>query len=207
MIHVLFGALILSVVHALMPDHWIPLVMISRTENWSIAETLWVSSLVTIPHIISTILVGTLMGIVGFELTSTHELIMKTIAPLTFILIGAAYIYRNFREKHHHAMKKVDELKKGSKKAIISLLAFSLFVSPCVPIGSYFFIVGSIGLAGIVSVSAIYLFVTIMVLLVMIYLGRLGVDKLNWHFLDHNESLITGITLISLGIFIYFLET
>jgi flagellar biosynthesis protein FliQ len=206
MIRILFGALVLSVVHALMPDHWIPIVIISRTENWSNVETLWVSLLVTIPHIISTILVGILVGIIGLELTSTHELIMKTIAPLILIIIGAVYIYRHFSEASHHSSKKVYELTKGSKKEIISLLATALFFSPCVPIGSYFLIAGSTGMLGISLVSTIYLLVTIIVMLFMISLGRLGLDKLNWHFLDHNENLITGIILLLLGIFIYFIE-
>ncbi len=33
MIQLAIGALALSVTHALMPDHWIPLVMISRAEG------------------------------------------------------------------------------------------------------------------------------------------------------------------------------
>ena len=208
MLKVLIGAFILSVVHALMPDHWIPPVMISRAEKWTKSETLWVTALITIPHLISTIMIGIIVGIIGYQISSAHELLMETIAPLVFIIIGFAYIYSNFRAdgRHNLEMEKVDGLKNRSKKTIISLLATALFFSPCVPIGSYFFIAGATGLYGIISVLAIYLIVTMVVMLLMVYLGMKGVEKLKWQFLEQNEHLITGMILLALGIIIYFIE-
>jgi len=35
MISILTGAFLLSMIHAIMPDHWIPVVMIGKTERWS----------------------------------------------------------------------------------------------------------------------------------------------------------------------------
>jgi len=32
---ILSGAFLLSMIHAIMPDHWIPVVMIGKTERWS----------------------------------------------------------------------------------------------------------------------------------------------------------------------------
>lgn len=37
---VLFGALVLSLVHVPMPNHWVPVVMVSKIENWTRGETL-----------------------------------------------------------------------------------------------------------------------------------------------------------------------
>ncbi len=57
-----------------------------------------------------------------------------------------------------------------------------------------------------IMVSLIYLVVTMSIMLLMVYLGRKGLDRVQWHFLEHNESLITGAILVLLGIFVYFVE-
>ncbi len=104
MIHVSFGAVFLSIVHALMPDHWIPIVMISRTEKRSRTETSWITALIAIPHIISTILIGILIGIIGYKISSAHEFVMRVTAPLILIVIGLIYVALDFKDdsKHHH---------------------------------------------------------------------------------------------------------
>jgi len=181
MLDILVGAFVVSTIHALMPDHWIPLVLISRAEGWSQGETMWISAIVTIPHMISTILLGMAIGLIGFQLSTTYELIMERIAPATFILIGGFYIYKGLMSK-------------------------ALFFSPCVPIGSYFLVASPAGTTGLSDVSAICLVVTLAVMLAMIHLGRKGVDRVRWSFLEHNENLITGAILVILGLFVYLAE-
>lgn len=88
----------------------------------------------------------------------------------------------------------------------ICSLATALFFSPCVAIGSYYFVAGMTGWIAIVVVSAIYLLVTIVGMIVMVILGLKGVKKIEWHFLERHEKLVTGVVLIILGVLIYFVE-
>jgi cadmium resistance protein CadD (predicted permease) len=183
--------------------------MISRTEKWSRTETSWITALIAIPHIISTILIGILIGIIGYKISSAHEFVMRVTAPLILIVIGLIYVALDFKDdsKHHHQdFIKIDSLSKKSKFAIIFPLATALFFSPCVAIGSYFFVAGTRGWHGIVVVSAIYLNVTIVGMVLMVNTALKGVKKLEWHFLERHEKLITGVVLIILGMLIYFVE-
>ncbi|MBC8224552.1 hypothetical protein H8E65_08190 [Candidatus Bathyarchaeota archaeon] len=207
MLSILAGAFLVSVTHAILPDHWLPMILISRAERWSQTETLWVTALVTIPHMVSTILLGVLVGLIGFKLSSIHEALMEIVAPSMFILIGLVYVYRNYRgEGHHHHGADISSLHDRSKKAVITFMATALFFSPCVPMGSYFFIVGAKGVVSLALVSSIYFVVTLGVLLLMVALGRRGVERIQWHFLEHNENLITGLILIALGLFAFLFE-
>ncbi len=208
MLEILAGALLVSVAHALMPDHWIPMVLVSRTERWSIAETLWLSVIVTVPHILSTVILGVFIGIIGFKLSVAHELFMDTVAPLAFILMGSYYIYRNFSGDVdlHEGLGELEGLENRSKKAIITFMATALFFSPCVPMGSYFFVVGARGVGGMLVVSIVYTSVTLLVMLLMVYLGRSGVERIRLRFLEHHEDLVTGVILLLLGIFVYIIE-
>jgi len=206
MLSILAGAFLVSVAHAILPDHWLPLILISRAEKWSQAETLWVTALVTIPHLVSTILLGLLVGLIGFKLSATYEALMGFVAPAMFVLIGLVYVYRNYRAEGHHHGADISSLGDRSKRKVVTLMATALFFSPCVPMGSYFFIVGAEGVAGLALVSIIYVVVTLGVLLLMVALGRRGIERMQWHFLEHNENLITGIVLIVLGLFLFLFE-
>ena len=206
MLSILAGAFLVSAAHAILPDHWLPMILISRAEKWTQAETLWITALVTIPHMVSTILLGVLAGLVGFRLSSTHEALMEVVAPAMFVLIGLIYVYRNYKAEGHHHGADMSSLGDRSKKTVITFMATALFFSPCVPMGSYFFIVGARGVANLALVSAIYIVVTLGILLIMVALGRSGVERIQWHFLEHNENLITGLVLILLGLFVFFVE-
>jgi putative Mn2+ efflux pump MntP len=206
MLSILAGAFLVSVAHAILPDHWLPLILISRAEKWSQAETLWVTVLVTIPHLVSTILLGFLMGMIGLRLSASHEALMGIVAPAMFVLIGLIYVYRNYRAEGHHHGADISNLGDRSKRKVVTLMATALFFSPCVSIGSYFFVVGAEGVASMALVSIIYVVVTLGVLLLMVTLGRRGVERIQWHFLEHNENLITGLVLIVIGLFIFLFE-
>ena len=206
MLSVLAGAFLVSAAHAILPDHWLPMILISRAEKWSQVETLWITALVTIPHLVSTILLGLLMGLIGFRLSSTYEALMESVAPAMFVLIGLIYVYRNYRAEGHHHGADISSLEDRSKRTVVTMMATALFFSPCVPMGSYFFIVGAGGIASLALVSLIYIVVTLGILLLMVSLGRMGVERVQWHFLEHNENLITGLVLILVGLFVFFFE-
>ena len=55
-------------------------------------------------------------------------------------------------------------------------------------------------------VSAVYLIVTVLGMILMVNLGLKGVGKVEWRFLERHEKIITGIVLIVLGISVYFME-
>jgi len=69
-----------------------------------------------------------------------------------------------------------------------------------IEIEAYYFQAGTIGWIGIFIVSAVYLMPTVIVMLLLVYLGMKGVKTFKSHFLEHHEKGITGIVLVSLGI-------
>ena len=213
LMQVLFGALVLSVVHAPMPNHWIPIVVVSKAENWTRGETLGATALVAIPHTISTISVGAVLGLIGHELSSTYELIMRFSAPTILVVLGLTYLFLDFKFKfkdhsQHHAqiIETEGARTKKSKLALISSLGIALFLSPCVGIGAYCFTAGTFGWMGIPIVLAIYAGVTVLGMVLMVNLGLKAVAKIEWRFLERHEKIVTGIVLIILGISILILS-
>ena len=60
-----FGSILLSLVHAAIPNHWLPVVAIGKAENWSQRETLLVAGISGFAHTLSTVLVGITIGIIA----------------------------------------------------------------------------------------------------------------------------------------------
>ena len=81
-----------------------------------------------------------------------------------------------------------------------------MMLYPCVEIDAYYFAAGQFGWEGILTLSVIYLVLTLIMLSILVHLARKGMQKLSerLHFLEHNEKLINGIILIALAIIMFF---
>ena len=204
---ILIGTSIFSIIHAATPHHWIPIIAISKAENWSRRETLPVTIIVGISHTISTIGIGVIVGVLGHELFSAYESITKVAAPLILITMGLIYIFLDIRKSHHHDYIKTSQVSKKSKLAIITSLSIAMFLTPCVEIEAYYFTVGAVlGWLGITIVSIVYLILTVLGMVLWVYLGFRGIEKIKPHFLEHHEKRVIGLILIILGILSYFVE-
>ena len=146
MIQILIGGLVLSVIHASIPNHWIPLVAISRTESWSRGETLWVTAIAGSAHTLSTILVGIIVGLAGYKLSSAHEFVTRVAAPSILVILGLIYLIVDLKGSHHHRDHlKLRSISGKSKLAIVTSLGVAMFFSPCLEIEAYYFTAGALG--------------------------------------------------------------
>ena len=203
------GSMLLGLIHPLFPNHWIPLIAISKTEKWTNKETIFATLITGFSHTLSTIIIGIIVGFVGIKLSESYSYITRIAAPLILVIIGVIYLILDFRSSHHHHHFEIDNdtLKnRRSKTAIIFSLCIGLFFSPCIEIEAYYFQAATQGWIGILLVSLVYLIMTLTIMVCLVYLGLKGVNKFNSHFLDHHEKSITGIVLILLGLLAYFVE-
>jgi len=205
-IQVLAGSFLLSVVHALIPNHWIPLVAIGKTEQWSRRETLGITAITGIAHSLSTILIGIVVGFIGFKISESYELFSHIVAPLILLSLGVIYLVLDSKANHAHHHVNNENISRKSKFAIVTSLAVAMFFSPCIEIEVYYFSASALGWFGISAVSIIYLVVTVLGMLLLVDLGRRGVERFHSHFLEHHERGITGALLVILGIFAFVFE-
>ena len=204
MIQLAIGSFLLSLVHALIPNHWIPMVLIGKAEHWSKQQLLFVTALAGLAHASSTILLGVLIGMLGLELASEYQIISAAIAPLLLIFMGLAYFGMDYRQKQHSHLPDKHKLSGKSTGAIIATLSVAMFFSPCLEIEAYYFNAGTWGWRGILLISVIYLLVSISGMLLLVSLGSKGLEHFNLQFLERHEKKITGSFLIMLGLIAYY---
>lgn len=212
-LQVFIGSFLLSIVHALIPSHWLPLVAIGKAEKWSSAETTSVAIITAVSHTLSTVVIGIIVGLVGYKLSETYHYITHYIAPVILVILGLVYFYLEYRHskvktEHNHYHVDVDGIvkQKKSKRSIVLTLSIAMFFSPCLEIEVYYFTASRLGWIGIGIVSTVYFFVTVIGIVLLVYLASKGVQKLKWHFLEHHEKIISGVILILVGLLAFFVE-
>jgi len=205
---IFLGSLFLSVIHALIPNHWIPLIALSKTERWTTRETLFATFITGFSHTVSTIIIGIIVGFAGIELSENYGHLTKIAAPIILLVIGVAYFLMDIRtgHHHHHHFELKDRDRKKTKIAVITSLSIAMFLTPCIEIEAYYFQASTIGWTGILIVSTVYLLITLLVMFSLVFLGMKGMNRLNSHFLEHHEKGITGIVLIILAFIAFFIE-
>lgn len=207
--NLLIGSILLGSVHAAIPNHWLPVVLIGRAEGWSERETLGVVALSGFFHTLSTVVLGIVIGAIGMEVSERLEAQTRLIASLLLVFMGLIYFAMHDANAgspdrpHGHIPR---GLSGRSKATIITTLSVAMLFSPCLEIETFFFTAGTLGWSAIITLAVAYTVVTIACMVGLTAVSYRGMARVNWHWLDHNEKRLTGGILIALGIFTFFIE-
>ncbi len=203
MFSILIGSFLLSVLHAIIPNHWLAVLAIGRREKWSAAETSKVTLVAALAHGLSTVVIGLLLGFLGNSMAQKINHFTHLVAPIIFIILGTFFIYRHHRHKHFQLSDVPQKI--YSKNRIIIALVLAMFFSPCMEIEAYFLMAGTQSQWLVVIIAAMYVVITAAGMTWLVSRAYKGLLKLNWHALEHNAGIITGITLIITGILSFFI--
>jgi nickel/cobalt transporter (NicO) family protein len=231
LIQIFLASLLLSVIHASIPNHWLPLIAIGKSEKWTHSEIMLGTAITGFAHTLSTVIIGIIVGVVGYKLSASYGIISGVIAPAILIVLGIIYIILDLKgtkhthshftldksqhdddhEQHHdhphpHNLSVTPKTDKKTKWAVLSTLSLGMFLTPCIEIEAYYFQASTIGWIGIWIVSAVYTIVTVGTMMLLVYLGMKGVKNIRSHFLEAHEKRISGIVLIAVGLIVYFVK-
>ena len=204
MLSIITGSLIISLLHAVIPNHWLPVIAIGRKEQWSLEEITKVTFVCALAHGISTVLLGIVLSLVGSKLDDNITHFTNIIAPVILITIGLLFIYRHHVHKHFRISNESSE--KKTKTAVITALVIAMFFSPCMEIEAYFLLAGAIGTWLVILIAVTYLVVTTTGMVLLVRNAYKGLLKLNWHSLEHRAGIITGFTLVITGILSFLIK-
>lgn len=204
MFSIISGSIILSLLHATIPNHWLPVIAIGRKQNWTLREVTRITFIAAISHGLSTVVLGFVLAYIGSQMAESIENFTRYVAPAILIVMGIIFIYRHHNHKHFHISD--DLKKKRSKKKLIIALVLAMFLSPCMEIEAYFLLAGSQAPWLLWFIAVLYLLITTLGMLLLVRFAYKGLLKLNWHALEHNAGIITGATLVLTGILAFFIH-
>jgi nickel/cobalt transporter (NicO) family protein len=93
--------------HAILPDHWVPLAVVGRTQRYPLARVARLSLLAGVAHVLVSLLLGAIIVVAGLQFRSTIENAQSTIIGAVLILTGigfAALELSGRGHRHNHAL-------------------------------------------------------------------------------------------------------
>jgi nickel/cobalt transporter (NicO) family protein len=202
---VITGTVLLALVHALIPNHWLPLVAVARAEKWKWKDVSSITFFAAAAHVLGTVALGLVLGFIGKELKEQYGHTINLASSVLLIVFGLIYYTVNLPHHHHSSQKDVAGYKRSRRKWIL-IFIIMMFLSPCLEVESLFLSAGAYGMGLVTLLSLIYAVVSITGIMILVTLGYRGTELLSAHFIEHNEKKISGIVLILVGIVSFFLH-
>lgn len=205
MFSLLTATLILAAVHALIPNHWLPLVAVARAEGWKQKELTTVTLLAAAAHVSGTVLLGLVLGKIGKELQEEYGRTIEVASSVLLIVFGLIYFTVNLPHHHHSSQKDIKAYERSRTRWVLIFVGM-MFLSPCLEVESLFLSAGALSMAAVSSLAVVYAIVSIAGIYLLVQLGAKGVNLLPAEFIEHNEKKISGAVLIFVGIVTFFLH-
>jgi nickel/cobalt exporter len=203
MTEIITGTLLLSLLHALLPNHWLPVLAIGRAQGWPLQRVTRTMLLAGLAHALSTALLGVGLAVLGWKLTQSFEETIHWAAPAVLIAVGLVFMWRHHRHHHSHmAQPPVN----ATPARVLWALVLAMFLSPCLEVEAYFLLAGVQGWRAVLAVAGIYTLVSVTGMVSWVRVVYYGTSRFDWHVLEHNAGLVTGATLIATGILSFFLH-
>lgn len=211
-ISLLIGSFVLSFVHALIPNHWLPLVALSRSQRWTQRETMIFTGIVGGAHVLGTIICGVIVALCGLTLAESYASLAQILGTALLVGLGGYFVYSGWQHAHHcrhhdvHLVSGDPKPRITSKLKLVVSLSLSMLLSPCIEIVVYFLGASAFGWEGVMIISLMFVLVTVPLLMLLVYVAAKGVAYFNWPLLDHHGRTITGIVLMLIGLSTYFVD-
>ena len=87
-----------GVLHTIVPDHWVPITLIARQRGWSRAETARASLTASIGHVLSTLLIASVVWLAGVAVAARFGHFVDTAASIALVAFGSWIAISAWRE-------------------------------------------------------------------------------------------------------------
>jgi nickel/cobalt transporter (NicO) family protein len=214
-----------AIIHALIPDHWLPFALMARAQGWSVRRTLTLVGTTGAIHAGVSIALGTLVYAAGsgtaHRLAGHFQASSGIVGGWLMLLFGIGYgLLAHLREAraHHpagHAANGSDAgghehlhahghlLSRWSRGTITGgALVAIIGISPCVLLQPILFAAGAEGLGVAAVAAAGFALCTVGTMLAVTWAASRGMDRLNLPFFARYGDLASGLMLAALGVFV-----
>ncbi|GAA0616725.1 hypothetical protein GCM10009422_09800 [Brevundimonas kwangchunensis] len=204
LLSLLGGAFVTAFLHAALPTHWLPFVLVGKAQRWSLAQVLGSVAAAGLAHIAVTAVVGGLIVIAGLALEQWVSGLLPHLAAILLFLFGAFYLARATLLKVQPAGGPdlvAPEPRVSDAAAFWGLVAM-LAVSPGEVLLPLYLAQATEGLAVLGFMTLAFLIGTIAGMAVFTILASAGYSALRLERWARYESIVLGVALIAIGLLV-----
>jgi len=197
---------VVAFLHAALPTHWLPFVLVGRERSWSLGKTMGVAATAGIGHVLFTILLGLGVVAAGSLVEPRFGEAFHWLVGGLMIALGAFYLLRHFRRQG--AKQDAGQATPyGSDRAAMAGLFVLLALSPCEAFLPFYLQGMGHGWGGFVVLSLVLAAATGAGMLIFTGLSLVSARRLRLEALERYESAILGWVLIAIGLAVVLFET
>lgn len=198
------GAFVTAFLHAALPTHWLPFVLVGRAQRWSLTRVLGAVAAAGLAHIATTAVVGGLIVMAGLALEQWVSGLLPHLAAVLLFLFGAFYLARATLLKVQPAGGPdldAPEPRVSDAAAFWGLVAL-LAMSPGEVLLPLYLAQATEGFVVLGLMTAAFLVGTVAGMTVFTVLANAGYTALRLERWARYESMVLGVALIAIGLLV-----
>lgn len=204
LLSLLGGGFVAAFLHAALPTHWLPFVLVGRAQQWSGARVLSVVTVAGLAHIATTALVGGLIVAAGLALDQWVEGLLPHLSAVLLFLFGAFYLARATVRRPAAAMGPGVG---GADPAVSDRAAFAgliamMAVTPGEVLLPIYLSSASEGVGALALLTLVFAVGTVLGMAVFTALASAGASILRLERWARYEGAVLGLALIALGLLV-----
>ncbi|MGR3311499.1 MAG: hypothetical protein ACUZ77_12100 [Candidatus Brocadiales bacterium] len=192
----------IALLHAAMPNHWVPFVLVGKAQNWSITRMLTITGIASLGHSIITCAIGFIVALMGYQITRHLERHIGYLTGIILIILGIIYVaLSRWRRVRPHTHKGHTAHHLSDKVAVTSLFTMLCF-SPCEAALPIFLAASAMSWGILLTMAIILTISTLFGMLVLTALTYRGIRRLKFERIERYEKELVGGILAFIGIMI-----
>lgn len=198
--------------HAVLPTHWLPFVLVGRGQGWSVGRTLGAAALSGLAHVTVTVALGFLIVLVGVEVDRRFNGALTIISAAILFGLGL-YFFLSRRKgvrKAHDQAAAVEAAADApvrryasDRAALISLVAVLAFY-PSEAFLPLYLSGAPHGWTAFLVLSLILAAATLSGMMIFTSLALFGARRLRLERWERHERLVLSVILFALAVMILF---
>lgn len=199
---ILLAGALTSVIHASLPNHWLPFVAAARFHKWTIAQLLRFTLLVAIAHAAITLALAVLMGLIGEGLVHFfHENAAKIAGTALLVLAGLFFFAPSLYGHTHIHHPECQHCHNSSEVVTLVGLFLSLALSPCEGLLPIFFAAAvKFGWLKALVVAILSSLLMVLLIVTIVWASYKGWEKFLPKMRERNERLLASALTGTVGI-------
>lgn len=192
--------------HAIMPDHWVPLAVVARTQRHPFGRVARLSSLAGIAHVLVSLALGALIVVIGLQFRSSVEHAQNAIVGVVLLITGIGFVVLELRgggHSHPHSgggSHQHSDPQGGRFRGLAGIMVpFGAAASPDLTILPVFLAAAAVGAGTAVGSLVAFALVTIATIVSLTLLATFGGYQLRGNWLDRWGNAITAAVLLVIG--------
>ncbi len=192
-----------ALLHAAMPNHWMPFVLVGKAQGWSITRTLTITGTASLGHSVITCVIGFVVALMGAQISRYVESRIGYLTGIILIILGVAYLalsrWHRVRPHTHEGHSTHYLSDKAAAASLFSMLCFS----PCEAALPIFLAASAMSWGILLTMAIILTTSTLFGMIALTALAYRGMQGLKFESLERYEKELVGVILTFIGIMVF----